>query len=284
MLRRAGRSATAYTGGQLALPTINQIAEIMNQHRERTGIEIFGWDELLDSAGLERRGTADHGGLTPQEAVAAFAEHLGALPGGRSTLARWAKQRGLALSDGCKDAAQLRAAREALNAQRVADGLAPLHNADTGEVDWDNIPPAEVQTRRVTLPSGAWHKQLAVIGMALAMKRIGPNQTLKQRALNAEAPKDQMIPGYSTVHKTLTRHNKTLPEAQQETFDQWRREAAELARTNDADQLRELWVQTAGTAGADETLTGGAAQSQAEISVRDVASLDIEAPGTGLRV
>lgn len=239
MLRRAGRSATTTAGGQFALPTVNQLAEIMAQYREKNDIEIFGWDELLESAGLKPRGARESTSLTVDLAVAAFAEHFEALPN-RNQLRRWANLRQLRLASECKNTETLTAARHAFNAKRVADGLEPLPDAETRRLDWDGVEQASEPTQKKALPKGFWVKPTVLAGMALAMKRIDGSKTLSQRVLNEQATKDRLIPGYSTVERVLKRHNAQLPGSEQDRFDQWRHEAAQLARDNTAEQLREM--------------------------------------------
>ncbi len=237
MVQRAGRSAEAQTAAELVLPTLNQINEVLEQHQAREGLDAFGWDDLLDLAGLERRDPSEsRGGLTPEQAVEMFASEFGRAPSGTKVLIRWAAARQLRCAQIPTPLVQ--ATVRALNGRRVAEGLEPLEPMAPKDVDWAQVAPVAEPTRWRMRPRGSWVKRNCVAGMALAMQGLPSTARLTQAALKAAAKKDPDVPGYTQVHTALRDHN--AEHGSEETFDLWRQEAARLGRTKTETELREL--------------------------------------------
>lgn len=215
--RRTRHAAIA----ERAMPQLTQIEELLRRNK-------LTWEQAVRQAGLEGPPRVDQRGLSLEDAVGAFIDDVGRLPRHLHQLRAWARARGVSLEHiRTGGAPEFRQASAAVIEQRKRDGLPAV-----------DLAPTKTQfTRSDDQPAGGpparrrfWTRATLIEGMALAVELLGPGRQLDQRSLKqiAAERRDLPIPSYSVVHRYLRKHHPD------ESWEQWRSEAEQLARSRSA--------------------------------------------------
>jgi hypothetical protein len=203
-----------------AIPSLTQVEEVLRQND-------MSWEDVVRRAGL-RVPTTSKGthGLLIREAVAAFVEDTGKLPRGSGQVRDWASARSVPLrrSHGEQLAGPTEHAIAEIVAARKAAGEPELPVADVHEQFTGTRPVTDKRPQKKD-----WNRESLITGMALATRELPPGAVLSQRELKRIAAhrRDLPIPSYSVINRHLRRSHPG------ETWEEWRDEAARLARVRD---------------------------------------------------
>jgi hypothetical protein len=213
--RRTRHAAIA----ERAMPQLTQIEELLRRNK-------LTWEQAVRQAGLAAPPRVEHRGLPLEDAVRAFIDDTGTLPRHFEQLRKWSAAKGLAIQWTRAPGKSAQAAIAAVVAQRRAAGLPDLQPADHHMQFARAGATVDGPARR----HGVWTRERLIEGMALAVELLGRGQQLDQRSLKrlARDRRDLPIPSYSTVHRYLRVHHPD------ESWEQWRREAEQLARSRSA--------------------------------------------------
>jgi hypothetical protein len=216
-----GRRAYKHGGrGEHTLPTLNQIDSAL----DAAGVS---WNEALERAGL-RAPVWRKRGLRPDEAVSAFAEATGYVPRHYHQMRQWAWKAGVLM--GVFPSAEARAAIDALQNARAADGQRPLPEAPKDLVD--SVQRTEQPIERRAPRRGALDTREAVVrALATATFALQPGERLGQKSVNRIARDVRSVdvlgwgPTPVPMWKTVAGKAKKFDS----TTDQLRAEAVQLA-------------------------------------------------------
>jgi hypothetical protein len=218
--RRTRHAAVA----ERAMPELTQIEELLRRNQ-------LSWEQGLLRAGLGHATRVDQRGLQLEDAVRAFIDEHAKLPRNFDQLRACAASHGIAIQQTRTPGAATQAAIHAVVEQRRQAGLPELERAERTQ----RFEPAEaVTTIGPPARRPRWNRESIIDGMAAAVQVLGPGQQLDQRSLKrlAAERRDLPIPSYSVVNRHLRHHPG-------ETWEQWRREAEELARSRSSRRLPE---------------------------------------------
>jgi hypothetical protein len=183
-----------------AIPELTQVEEVLSQHR-------LEWADALQHAGLRTPERHRERGLSPIEAVRAFADDLAALPRDRAQLCKWAARSRLAITRPTTEQARLAVA--AVEQERAAAGFAPLPIASPDAHVHVTPPQYAVDTRARTRRKD-WDRESLLAGMARAVTLLDPGKQLDQRTLKRLA-KDTRNSGSPPTPRSIANSAPTTP-------------------------------------------------------------------------
>lgn len=209
----AGARGTRSAGRvERMMPELTQIETVLGQNK-------MSWDDGLRMAGLELPERTDNSGLDERGALGAFIEDLGKLPRSAKHLLDWARDRKVSVK--YPKRAKFEAAVAEITRQRKRDGLPALLVAERKE----HRAVAATETSGPAARTPEWEKPEIIVGLARAIRILGPGKQLTQRALKAvaEAHPGQGIPSWSPVDRRRRTHHPD------ESWRDWVAEATAVA-------------------------------------------------------
>lgn len=217
MTSRDRRSWLHGGSAETGLPTAIQIREVLSQQ-----VPKMGWDDLMVCAGLP---AAEHRsrqrGLDPLGAVRRFADDLGCVPSGPTSITSWAKARGYRIQTKITAAELHDAVAEYVGElEQQGEPVPPVLTPSS--FDWSALDrAADADTQPGRKPRGYWLQREHVMrGIARAITLNGTATTFRQDDLQAWG-RDPDVPTLKAVQRLAALEQKSVPQLIAEAREQW---------------------------------------------------------------